>query len=207
MADCSRIGTALVICAPSGTGKTTLVKRLLEKYAGLSFSVSCTTRDPRPGEVEGKDYFFLDRSAFMSRIEDEFYFAEWAEVHGNYYGTPLEQTRDILASGRDLLFDVDVQGAKQLKQSLPEACFVFVLPPSKAELERRLRNRKTDSEADIILRLLNSSNEMTEADWFDFWVVNDNMEKAFADLCDVYQASRLIPARRRGFLRQLLDEF
>ena len=207
MADCSRIGTALVMCAPSGTGKTTLVKRLLEKFNGLSFSVSCTTRAPRQGEVDGRDYFFLDRAAFMSRIEDEFYFAEWAEVHGNYYGTPLKETREILASGRDLLFDVDVQGAKQLKQSLPEACFVFVLPPSRTELERRLRDRKTDSEADIILRLLNSSHEIQEADWFDFWVVNDDMEEAISDLCAVYQAARLVPKRRRDFLQQLLDEF
>lgn len=207
MADCSRIGTALVMCAPSGTGKTTLVKRLLEKYDRLSFSVSCTTRAPRQGEIDGRDYFFVDRATFMSRIEDEFYFAEWAEVHGNYYGTPLQETRDILASGRDLLFDVDVQGARQLKQTLPEACFVFVLPPARAELERRLRDRKTDSEADIILRLLNSSNEIREADWFDFWVINDNMQEAVEDLCAVYRAASLAPARRRGFLQQLLDEF
>jgi guanylate kinase len=207
MEDCSRLGTAMVICAPSGTGKTTLIKRLLDKYDQLGFSVSCTTRPPRQGEVEGRDYFFMEHAAFMHRIEDEFYFAEWAEVHGNYYGTPIKAAHDLLASGRDLLFDVDVQGAKQLKQTLPEACFVFVLPPAKAELERRLRARKTDGEADIILRLLNAAHEIREAAWFDYWVVNDNMEDAFADLCAVYRAARLAPARRRAFLQRLMDEF
>ena len=198
--------TALVICAPSGAGKTTLIKRLIEKYERLTFSISCTTRAPRTSEVDGKDYHFLDKQKFLTLVEQE-HFAEWAEVHGHYYGTPMQATKDLLAAGKDVLFDVDVQGASQLEQSLPEAFFVFILPPSRAELERRLRERKTEDEAAIALRLFNSSMELKEAEWFDAWIINDDQEKAFADLCSVYRAACLNPWRRPNFLKHLLDQF
>lgn len=206
MAAYIRAGTALVVCAPSGAGKTTLVKRLLEKYGRLSFSVSCTTRPPRPGEKDGRDYYFMDRPCFMRLVEEE-YFAEWAEVHGNYYGTPLKAARDLLSRGRDLLFDLDVQGAGQMKKSMPEASFVFILPPSRVELERRLRERGSESEADLALRLFNAANEIREAGWFDSWIVNDDMDEAFDDLCAVYKSACLSPARRHDFLLKLLKEF
>ena len=125
----SRTGVALVICAPSGTGKTTLIKRLVAEFPRFSFSVSCTTRDPRPGEVQGKDYDFLSRDEFIMR-RDAGYFAEWAKVHDNYYGTPLEATRGLLAKGRDVLFDIDVQGASQLRRTIPGARLIFILPPA-----------------------------------------------------------------------------
>ena len=206
MAVFPRTGTALVLCAPSGAGKTTLVKRLIEKYERLTFSVSCTTRPPRAGEVEGRDYYFMGKDEFLKLVEEE-YFAEWAEVHGNYYGTPLAATRKLLAEGKDLLLDVDVQGAAQLEQSLPEAFFAFVLPPSREELERRLRARGTEDEAAIALRLFNAATELKEADWFDAWIINDNQEKAFMDLCSVYRAACLNPGRRPEFLKHLLDQF
>lgn len=206
MAVFPRTGTALVICAPSGSGKTTLIKRLIEKYERLTFSISCTTRPPREGEVEGRDYYFMGKDEFLKLVEEE-YFAEWAEVHGNYYGTPLEAARRLLAAGKDLLFDVDVQGAAQLERSLPEAFFVFVLPPSRAELERRLRERGTEDEAAIALRLFNAATELKEAEWFDAWVINDNQEKAFMDLCSAYRAACLSPSRRPEFIKHLLDQF
>ena len=202
----SRSGVALVVCAPSGTGKTTLIKRFKDNCPDFAFSISCTTRQPRNGECEGKDYHFLSRNEFLSRREQGF-FAEWAEVHGNYYGTPLEAARRLLAAGKDLLFDVDVQGAAQLERSLPEAFFVFVLPPSRAELERRLRERGTEDEAAIALRMFNAATELKEAEWFDAWVINDNQEKAFMDLCSAYRAACLSPSRRPEFIKHLLDQF
>ena len=133
-----RRGLPLVICAPSGAGKSTLVGRLTAEFP-MEFSISCTTRKPRGNEKDGVDYIFLDRETFLDR-RGLGYFAEWAEVHGNFYGTPLKPVQDRLAQGRDMLFDIDVQGAAQLSLSLPEARFVFILPPSLEELERRLRD-------------------------------------------------------------------
>ncbi|MDR2892542.1 MAG: guanylate kinase [Deltaproteobacteria bacterium] len=201
-----RTGTAFVLCAPSGAGKTTLVKRLIEKFDRLTFSISCTTRAPREGEVDGRDYHFMEKHKFLALVEEE-YFAEWAEVHGNYYGTPMQATRDLLAAGKDVLFDVDVQGATQLEQSLPEAFFAFILPPSKDELERRLRKRQTEDEAAIALRLSNAATELKEADWFDVWIINDDQEQAFEDLCAAYRAACLNPSHRAGFLENLLGQF
>lgn len=201
-----RKGVAFVLCAPSGTGKTTLAKRLIARYQRFTFSVSCTTRAPRTGEIDGKDYIFLDKAEFENKRANNF-FAEWAEVHGNYYGTPLDATTQILDSGRDILFDIDVQGAAQLKQTMPEAYFVFLLPPSKDELERRLRLRGTDDDASIATRLRNAEMEFREAGWFNSWIINDNQEKAFQDLCSVYRAACMSPSRRPNFLQELLSQF
>lgn len=206
MSSYPRKGTALVICAPSGAGKTTLSRRITARYQRITFSVSCTTRSPREGEADGKDYHFIQPEKFKELIAQN-YFAEWAEVHGHYYGTPLAATKEMLDAGKDLLFDVDVQGAAQLKQSLPGACFVFILPPSKEKLELRLRARGTDSEESIRLRLTNALTELKEAAWFDAWVINDDQEKAFQDLCAVYQAACMSPLRRPDFLEQLLGQF
>ena len=138
-----RAGVVLVLCAPSGTGKTTLVRRLREEFPQFAYSVSCTTRAPREGEVDGRDYHFLTHEEFVRR-RDAGFFAEWAEVHGNFYGTPLAATLATIEAGQDLLFDIDVQGAAQLRTSLPQGTYVFILPPSRVELERRLRSRGTD---------------------------------------------------------------
>ena len=135
-----RSGIVLVLCAPSGTGKTTLTRRLLTEFPRFAFSVSYTTRKPRNGEVDGKDYHFVTVEAFL-RLRDAGFFAEWAEVHGNFYGTPLKATLDLLDEGRDVLFDIDVQGARQLRASLQRGRYVFIMPPSRDELEHRLRAR------------------------------------------------------------------
>lgn len=206
MSSYPRKGTALVLCAPSGTGKTTLAKRITARYQRITFSVSCTTRKPRNGEIDGQDYHFISREEFEQRKVGNC-FAEWAQVHDNYYGTPLTATQVILDEGRDLLFDIDVQGAAQLKKSLPGAYFVFILPPSREVLETRLRSRGTESDASLHVRLANAAKELQQAEWFDSWIINDDPEKAFQDLCSVYRAAGMSPKRRPHFLQQLIGQF
>lgn len=200
-----RLGTALVLSAPSGAGKTTLVHKLLSDYPNFGYSVSCTTRKPRSGEVDGRDYHFLSRDDFLNQRE-EGAFAEWAVVHGNFYGTPLKPLQALFASGQDVLLDVDVQGAAQLKLSLPHAAFVFILPPSMRELERRLRSRKSDSEEVIVQRLANARQEIAAARWFDHILVNDDLDEAYASLRSLYKAATLQTALHRSRMDALLSE-
>lgn len=206
MTTCKRLGTALVMCAPSGAGKTTLAGKLIAEYGDIAFSISCTTRQPRGREEHGREYFFMSKEEFL-RLRDENYFAEWAEVHGNYYGTPLAATMDLLKAGRDLLFDVDVQGAAQLRGTLPSAYFVVIMPPSLDVLESRLRLRGTDSEESIRLRLANAKSELREAWWFDDWVVNDDLEEAYCKLRSVYHEACEFQQRRYNFLQRMLERF
>ena len=201
-----RSGVALAICAPSGTGKTTLTKRLLQKFPRFAFSVSCTTRAPRPKEQDGVDYEFLTREKFEQRREAGF-FAEWAEVHGNYYGTPLEATRRLLGEGRDVLFDLDVHGASQLRRTIPDARLIYILPPSRAELERRLRSRGTETEESLARRLSVAANELAQAYWFNLWIINDDLEQAWQELCAAYIAATLSPVGRPTFLNSLLKDW
>lgn len=200
-----RQGTALVLSAPSGAGKSTLCKMLRQEFPDFGYSVSCTTRPMRQGEKEGKDYFFLSEQDFdKMRAAGEF--AEWARVHGSLYGTPLAPVRTMLKNGTDALFDIDVQGAAQLKATLPDAVFVFILPPSMAELERRLRERNLDPEESIQLRLKNAVAEIREAFWYDALIVNDQLDTAYSSLRAVYQAAVLAPARNVHALDKLLAE-
>ena len=196
----------IVISAPSGGGKSTLCDRLLQDYPEIVYSVSCTTRSPRPGEVDGKDYTFLTRETFTT-LRDTGHFAEWAEVHGNFYGTPLKAALDTLASGRDLLFDIDVQGAAQLKTTMPQAYFIFIVPPSKAVLEKRLRGRGSETEESLAKRMANAKTEILEAPWFDALIVNDCLDEAYADLCAAYRAAALSPSRRTECVMALLKEW
>lgn len=200
-----RNGIVLVVCAPSGAGKTTLVKRLTEAYPTLVYSVSCTTRMPRPGEVAGRDYHFLSRDEFLVHSAQG-YFAEWAEVHGNFYGTPLAPTLEMLQQGRDVIFDIDVQGAAQLRLTLAQGIYVFILPPSMAVLEERLRGRGSDAEAAIQRRLDNAVREIQEAHWFDAWVVNDDLEVAYDQFRAAYVACTLGPRHRPLLLRLILED-
>ena len=198
-----RQGIALVLSAPSGAGKTTLVRRLRAEFPAIGYSVSCTTRAPRAGEVDGRDYTFLSRPDFeRRRAAGEF--AEWAEVHGNLYGTPLAPVEAMLAQGRDALFDIDVQGAAQLKLNLEAATFVFILPPSLEELERRLRLRGQDDEEVIERRLANARRELREAAWYDALVVNDDLDGAYDRLRAAYLAATLAPARNPRLVDALL---
>ncbi len=201
-----RLGLFMVLCAPSGAGKSTLIKRLCAEFPALSFSVSATTRAPRPGERPGIDYHFLSREAFLAWREAG-RLAEWAEVHGNFYGTPAEPVRQALAAGRDMLFDIDIQGAAQLRQSLGQGAYVFVLPPSRAELSRRLSERGTDSPEVVARRLAAAGPELAEAPLFDYWVENADLDTAYADLRAVYLAERRRPRYHPDFLRELLAQW
>lgn len=198
----NRLGIALVISAPSGTGKTTLIRRLRTEFPNFGYSISCTTRAPRDGEVDGKDYHFLSRERFVE-LRDQGHFAEWAEVHGNFYGTPLAPVREMLAKGQDILFDIDVQGAAQLRTTMAEAGFIFILPPSVAELERRLRGRGLDSEEVILRRLTNARAEMREAPKYDALIVNDDLDTAYDQLRAFCLAATLAPHRHPALVEAL----
>ena len=185
-------GMALVLSGPSGAGKSTLIRRLREEFSGFRFSISCTTRSPRTGERHGVDYYFLNRQEFYERRENGF-FAEWAEVHGNLYGTPLEEVQTMLMQGEDVIFDIDVQGARQLQQSLKQGCYVFVFPPSKKALLERLRGRGTDDSEAIARRLKNAVLEMEGAGFFSHWLVNDNVDRAYEFLRAICLAEKTRP--------------
>lgn len=201
-----RLGLCLVISAPSGAGKSTLVERLRAEFPHFAYSISCTTRAPRGQEKNGVDYHFLTREEFLARREAG-YFAEWAEVHGNLYGTPKAPVEEHLASGRDVLFDIDVQGALQVKNVFPQGLFVFILPPSRKELERRLRGRGTDSEEAIAKRLGNALGELRQAGQFDYLIVNDDLDTAADELRAIYVAGRTRTANRPGLLDALLAQW
>jgi guanylate kinase len=180
----SNKGKVFVISGASGTGKSTLCQSLLERMPSLKFSISYTTRPARPGETDGKQYYFVSEESFKSMVkQDEF--LEWAEVHGNLYGTSRTQLEDILNSGKHALIDIDTQGANQIKQSGISATFVFVLPPSMEVLRQRLVDRKTDSGEVIERRLDNARQEITEKDWYDFEIINDEVEKAAGELEEI----------------------
>lgn len=199
-------GQVIVICAPSGTGKSTLVQKLRSEFPCIGFSISCTTRQPREGEVHGREYYFLDKNEFLSqRSRGEF--AEWAEVHGNFYGTPSKPVGEMLVNGTDVLFDIDFQGAMQLSESMPDGLFIFLMPPSFEELEKRLRGRGSDSEEVIERRLGNAHKEMAAAEKFDYWIVNDDIEKAYAELRSVYLAGKVRKCSRPGLLSNILSKW
>jgi guanylate kinase len=168
----------LIISSPSGAGKTTLTRDLLHRYPELTFSVSHTTRSPRPGEVSGHDYHFVSRDEFL-RLTREDAFAEWAEVHGNLYGTSLSELERCRREGkRGIVFDIDYQGARQIKARRHDAVSVFVLPPTMEELKERLRRRASDDEATIERRYRNAQQEIAHYGLFDYVIVNDQLEDA-----------------------------
>lgn len=200
-----RQGIVLVLSAPSGTGKSTLSEMLLKEFPNLGYSVSCTTRQARAGEIDGVHYHFLGMDDFENKRKNG-EFAEWAQVHGNFYGTPLLPLKKMLSAGRDVLFDIDVQGAVQIKKSLPEATFAFILPPSMEELGRRLHKRGLDNEETIFQRLANAKKEIAEAYWYDALVVNDDLARAYNDLRSFYIASTLMPSHNKSLVEALLGE-
>jgi guanylate kinase len=174
-------GRLFVIAAPSGAGKTSLVRAAMERNPGLSFSVSYTTRALRPGEVDGQDYHFVTPQEF-GRMAQEGAFLEHAEVFGSRYGTGRDATEAVLAQGRDLILDIDYQGAQQVRARRPDVIDIFILPPSRAALEQRLRGRRTDSPAAIARRLADSVNEILHWGEFRYVVVNEDFERALEDL-------------------------
>jgi guanylate kinase len=199
-------GIVLVISGPSGVGKSTLLGRLLERDPALRFSVSHTTRTPRAGEEDGRDYHFVDEKEFR-RLIDEDVFLEWAEYQGRYYGTSRDSVSEPTSRGVDLILEVEVQGARQLRERLPEAFTIFVLPPSSlSDLEKRLRGRKSDGDEAIRQRLEAARREILEVDAYQFAVVNDDVERAVGVLETIVQACRastrrVVPAWRERFER------
>ncbi|BDX21284.1 guanylate kinase [Polynucleobacter sp. TUM22923] len=199
-------GSMLMIVAPSGAGKSSLVNALLQEDAHLKLSLSTTTRAPRPGEVDGKDYRFIKRAAFEAEREQGL-FLEHAEVHGNFYGTSRDWIQAQMKTGRDVVLEIDWQGAEQIRGMIPEVQWIFIFPPSIEALEERLRKRGQDDEATIQKRLAAAHIELQHAHEADFIVVNDDFEQALADLRHVVAASRLrsgpIMARNPALLRRL----
>ena len=184
-----REGVLYVISAPSGAGKTTLCKEIIDIFPNLRHSVSYTTRPPRTGEVHGRDYFFVGTEEF-SRMVGAGEFAEWAEVHGNLYGTSLATLKECRSQGIDLILDIDGQGARQLKGRFEGGVYIFVLPPSIAELRRRLDTRSSDTEEVIERRINNAAGEIKEARWYDYIIINDKFSEAVEQLKSVLIAEQ-----------------
>jgi len=179
-------GILFVISGPSGVGKGTLRKELFKRIKGLTYSVSCTTRQPRAGEQDGVDYKFINLETFMSYVEEN-KFLEWAKVHGNYYGTLESDVRKLLDEGHDVVLEIDVQGALQVKNKMPEAILIFIMPPSEEELVRRLDRRGTESDRELEERIRNAKREILESKRYDFIVVNDDLESAVKELEQIFK--------------------
>lgn len=180
----SRVGNLFVVSGPSGAGKGTLLSQVIERIPDAWVSVSATTRSPRPGEIEGVHYFFLDTDHFKSLVEQDG-FLEWAQVHDNYYGTLKQSVIDHMNAGDQVILEIDVQGALQVRKALPEAHLVFIGPPSLEELERRLRQRGTETEDVISSRMKTAEVELAQKMEYDVQVVNDDLERAVDELVEV----------------------
>lgn len=202
-------GSLLIVSSPSGGGKTTLIRRLLEnspRGEPLRFSVSHTTRPRREGEVDGREYHFVTAAEFeeMARHAE---FLEHNEVHGNFYGTAKSEVLPRLAAGEDVVLDIDVQGARDIRAAYPEAISIFIVPSSAGVLADRLRTRGLDTEDAIRKRLINAAKEIEQAQDFQYLIVNDDLEKASLELESVVRASRLTPARQGKILERLRKDF
>ena len=203
-------GELFIVSAPSGAGKTTLIRRLFEHHPEVAsstvFSVSHTTRRPRVGEVDGQDYFFVSRRRFEEMIGAE-RFLEWAVVHGRHYGTGRETVERELERGHDVVLDIDVQGARQVRGSYPRAITIFILPPSFEVLESRLRGRESDRSVEIERRLRNALEEIQEQDLYDYVIVNGDLSRAGEALAAVFIARRSRRRRMRLQIEQILGSF
>ena len=201
-----RRGLLLVMSSPSGAGKTTLSRKLLATDQNITMSVSVTTRSPRPGEIEGKDYHFITKERF-AQMRDRKELLEWAEVFGNFYGTPRKPVEEALARGRDVLFDIDWQGTQQLAQAMEDDLVrLFILPPSAEELQNRLINRAQDSSSVVAKRMAEASREISHWPEYDYVIINDSIEESHRQVMAVLSAERLRRRRRVGltdFVRNL----
>lgn len=179
-------GRLIVVSGPSGAGKSTLIREALDAVPRLAYSVSATTRDPRPGEVDGEHYIFLSREEFEKRIE-EGYFLEWAEYSGNLYGTPVSRVEELLDAGRSVILEIELQGARKVREKRPDAVMVFVRAPSLEETRRRLEGRATESTEALETRLATAAREVAAREEFDYEVVNGEREQARTDMIDVME--------------------
>jgi guanylate kinase len=197
-------GKLYIISAPSGAGKTSLVKQLTQTVERLRLSVSHTTRQQRPGEIHGRDYFFVSVAEFQSLLQENA-FLESAQVFDNFYGTACRSVELQLRDGLDVILEIDWQGAQQVRQLLPDSISIFILPPSLEILEQRLRNRAQDSEATIRRRMRDAATEMSHYREFDYLIVNDDFEWALQQLKSIIAANRLCRDRQQALLQPLLD--
>jgi guanylate kinase len=198
-------GTLYIISAPSGAGKTSMITALLESLDDAEMAVSHTTRTPREGEVNGKHYHFIDAEEFLSDVSES-KFLEHAKVFDNHYGTSKAAVDILLDKGVDVILEIDWQGAEQVRKIMPEALSIFILPPSKEELEKRLRGRGTDSDEVIAKRLGQSCDDITHYDEFDYVVINDNFEDAVAQLASIFYANRATLQKQKQKNSLLLDQ-
>ncbi len=182
-------GLLFVVSAPSGAGKTSLCRGITGSLKDLTHSISYTTRKPRPGEIDGRDYYFVDEKRFREMVQAGD-FAEWAEVHANHYGTSRRALEDMISKGLDVILDIDTQGAKQIKPKYKTAVFIFIMPPSLDILEERLRNRKSDQEEEIRRRIQRSREEIRDYATYDYIVVNQDFDRALNDLRSIVLAER-----------------
>mgnify|MGYP001171380238 CR=1 FL=1 len=197
-------GFLLVISGPSGSGKGTVCKKLLEENKNLIFSISSTTRKPRVGEVDGVNYFFIDKNKF-NKMVDNGEFLEYANVHNNYYGTPKKFVLDEIEKGNIVILEIDVQGALQIKKSYPEGVFVFLLPPSMEELKNRIVKRGTESQEDINIRLNNAFEELKFIAEYDYFVVNDEVLDAVEKIETIIAAEKLKVKRNNNIVQKIID--
>lgn len=195
-----------VVSAPSGAGKSTLTNRLLSRIENVKLSISCTTRPRRGDEVDGREYYFLKQEEFFSRRKAGD-FLEWAQVHGNYYGTSRSHVEEMLDEGNNVIFDIDVQGAANLKKIYPDAVLIFISPPSRQALELRLRERKTDDPVEIEKRLSNAGGELVEGKGYDFIIINDDLEQATDELVAIVKGRPHSHNADVSILDGLLQEF
>ncbi len=175
--ECPPVGKLIILTGPSGVGKGTLMRSLLQRHPQLHYSVSVTTRSPRPGEINGKDYYFVSRRE-VEQLVAAGELLEWAEFAGNYYGTPKEAVMNQIRSGKKVILEIELKGARQIRASYPNALSIFILPPSMSELEKRIRSRAQDSDEAIARRLRHAQEEISAADEFDIRIVNDDFESA-----------------------------
>lgn len=194
----------LVLSAPSGAGKTTIARRLLQKNSNFSISISCTTRSPRENEVNGQDYYFLTKKEFLKKV-DRGEMLEWAEVHGNYYGTSISEIERLSEDEKDIIFDIDIQGGMNIKKKYPKSTvLVFILTSSRSELKRRLINRGTETEKDIEKRLKNAQNEVNIAmKNYEYFVVNKQIEKSVMDIESIISSQK----KKYYFQREVLESW
>jgi len=199
-------GILYVVSAPSGAGKTSLCKEIVDFYPALGHSVSYTTRSRRNGEQDGIDYHFVDEETFQGMINAGA-FAEWAQVHGNYYGTALTTIEQAKAAGQDLLLEIDCQGAEQIRRNIPDAVFIFILPPNLIELRKRLDKRGTDSVEVIERRLQNAAGEIRQAGWYDYLIINDDFAVAAEQFKAVIRAEGVRTDRCRRHVETIFGPF
>jgi guanylate kinase len=199
-------GTLFVVSSPSGGGKGTIIRHVLAVVENLSYSVSYTTRAPRPGEINGREYFFVSRNIFDEMVAAG-EFLEWACVHGNFYGTAKNQIAEETAAGLDIILEVDVQGAASVRQLLMDSVSIFILPPSREVLRQRLIARGTDTPEELEVRLRNAPEELKQYSSFDYVIINDEIEKAVGQLASIIYAERARCMRQEGLVRDVMKEF